>query len=117
MSADASIDGFYTAFVTGSHGQAIVLFVFRGGLAVGADMGGCIYDGTYVKAEDSQSITLSLTVKQPGGITTVQGETLPSEGRQFDIQFSVPLDTVLPYFRVDTPHGSVNARLQKIRGL
>jgi hypothetical protein len=116
MDSKTPIEGFYTAFVTGTHSQGIGLFVFREGSAAGVDMGGCTYSGTYLKADDNRSLNMSVTVKQPGGMTTVQGETVPPEGREFEIRFSVPLDPTLPFFRVDTLHGPVNVRLQKIRG-
>lgn len=60
-----SINGFYSAFMSGEDGQGYALLVFKDGNIVGADPLGVQFDGVYSK--DGQGWSGEVTVKAPPG--------------------------------------------------
>lgn len=111
------VDGFYVAFVTGTGGQGIALFVFRDGVVVGSDMAGVKYDGSYRLIDGGLGLEVTARVRAPGGVNLVQGRVTPPEGYSYSLTIRVPLGEESSFFRVETPLGPVNAKLVKLRGL
>jgi hypothetical protein len=111
-----AIDGIYAAFVTGSVSQGVLFLVFQNGVITGADFGGVMYDGSYIPNMEGDRARLKMTAKVPPGIITIQGKQSSEFGEQFSIECTVPVAGDVPYFRVETPNGPVNVRLQKLRG-
>ncbi len=117
MSAASRMDGFYVAYISGTAGLGMAMFIFREGVMVGSDISGVSYDGTYVASEDGRSAQVSAVVNVPGGTTLVQGVVVPPEGESFRIERLIPLVNDAQFFPLDTPHGPVNVRLTKLRDL
>jgi hypothetical protein len=111
------IDGFYVAYISGTAGLGMGMFIFSNGVVVGSDISGVSYDGTYVASEDGKSAHVTALVKVPGGTTLIQGVVVPPEGESFQLDRIIPILSDAPFFPLDTPHGPVNVRLTKLRDL
>jgi hypothetical protein len=110
------IEGLYAAFITGTNSQGLIFLVMQNGIITGADFGGVMYGGSYIPSMEGDHAILKMTAKVPPGIMTVQGKLSPENGEEFSVECTVPLRSEIPYFRVETPNGPVNVRLQKLRG-
>lgn len=110
-------EGIYAAFVTGVVSQGLIILVLKDGIVMGADFSGVTLDGTYTVSADGSHAALKLTGKSPAGITTIQGRIIPEGGETNQIETVVPLTDDAPFFRIETPNGPVNVRLQKLRDL
>jgi hypothetical protein len=109
-------DGIYAAFVTGLVSHGLLVLVLRDGIVTGADFAGVILDGTYTVNDDRTYATLNLIGNSPAGIMTIQGKIIPKGGEINHIEAVIPLTGDVPFFRIETPNGPVNVRLQKLRG-
>jgi hypothetical protein len=112
-----SIDGFYTAYLTGKAGSGFAMFVARHGSFVGADMLGALYDGTIVESGGT-GYTVTLAVKLPPNLPLIQGGVSGPQGEAFELTFHIPLNFLSEAFiRIDAKHGPLNAKLVKIRAI
>ena len=109
-------DGIYAAFVTGLASQGLLVLVLKDGIVTGADFAGVMLDGTYTVNDGGTHATLKLIGKSPPGIMTIQGKVIPEGGETNHIETVVALTGDVPFFRIETPNGPVNVRVQKLRG-
>jgi hypothetical protein len=108
------LNGFYSAYLTGSAGPGFAMLIFRRGVIVGADAMGAKYDGVYT--EQANGFLVKLRVYLPPNTLLVQGATTGSEADISEIGFSLPPNFLsLPFVRVDAKHGPVNVKLVKLR--
>jgi hypothetical protein len=76
----APLEGFYSAYITGSSGQGLALLVFRHGAIVGVDAAGAKYDGTYADVDGGFSVKLGIWL--PPNTLLVQGVTTGKSGNR-----------------------------------
>ena len=113
---NASINGFYAAYLTGTATQGFAMLIFRNGTVVGIDAGGVKYDGTYSDSGTGYAVKLKVSI--PPNTPLVQGVTTGAEGDNSEIVFQLPVDFLSrPFIRVDAKHGPVNAKIVKLREL
>jgi hypothetical protein len=114
---DTSIDGFYSAFLTGREGSGFAVFVIRKGVVVGADVLGGTYNGG-IEASTNNAYTVTLNVRTPPNIPTIQGGVTGSDGQTSDISFRLPSTFLVePFIRIDTNNGPVNCKFVRVRGI
>jgi hypothetical protein len=110
------MDGFYAAYLTGSAGSSIAIFVFQNNKIAGADAGGGKYDGEYKISEDGESVIGNMKFSMPVGGSSITGASATTMPILIDIPFKIPLnfskDDIILF---NTPIGPVNAKLVKIR--
>lgn len=110
----ASIDGFYSCYMTGAEGNGFAMFVFQAGVISGADPLGVLFDGTYVENKTDFDARINVTV--PSGGTVIQGASAGPAGLTYQVTFKLKADfQEMDFFRIDTPLGAVNVRLKKLR--
>lgn len=110
-----SINGFYSAFMSGEDGQGYALLVFRDGRIVGADPLGVTFDGQY--AEDGDGWAGEVVVTAPPGGTLIQGVTPGPSGIVYSVPLRLPSDfQSQPFLHIQTPLGPVNVKLTWVRG-
>jgi hypothetical protein len=111
---NASINGFYAVYLTGSSSQGFAMLVFRNQEIVGVDAGGVKYDGTYCDSERGFAIKLKVSI--PPNAPLVQGVTVGPQGDNSELNFELPIDFLSqPFIRIAAKHGPVNAKLVKLR--
>jgi hypothetical protein len=112
-----TMDGIYAAYMTGTDGQGFAMFVFHNGILSGADPLGVRFDGMYQSTEDGKiSATIKVTVPPEG--TVVQGVSVGSSPLIYEVPLLLEADLEsVGVFRLDTPLGPVNVKLEKLRGL
>jgi hypothetical protein len=112
-----TIDGIYAAYMTGTDGQGFGMFVFHNGILSGADPLGVRFDGMYESTEDGKILaTIKVTVPPEG--TVVQGVSVGSSPLTYEVPLLLEADLEsMGVFRLDTPLGPVNVKLEKLRGL
>lgn len=109
------MNGIYAGYFTGKVGSGFAMFVLKDGVLTGADVTGVLFDGEY-KAADTKAVTGILHAKIPPGTTTIQGVTAGERGLNYSAPFSLPANFESePYVTVETPLGTVNVRLVKLR--
>lgn len=112
------LDGFYSAYFTGTAGNAIAMFIFRSGTIVGADAGGGKYDGQYALAGDGQHVDATVRFILPIGSSTITGVAAQAEPLSLDVPLRLPLEfNRNDVHRIETPLGPLDAKFEKIRGL
>jgi hypothetical protein len=112
-----SIEGFYTAYLSGEQGRGLAMFIFENGLIVGADAFGVMFDGKYYDTETT-SISVSLTVKTPPNVFMINGGTSGPHGEENQIKFDLTEDFASrDFIRLEGPRGPVNVKLVKNRNL
>src|SRR3989344_4642648 len=100
--AMVSINGFYSAFMSGEDGQGYALLVFKDGNIVGADPLGVQFDGVYSK--DGQGWSGEVTVKAPPGGTLIQGVTTGPSGIVYSVPIRLPSGfQEQPFIHIETP--------------
>jgi hypothetical protein len=111
---NASINGFYAAYLTGSAGQGLAMLIFRNGAIVGVDAAGAKYDGTYT--DTGTGFAVKLKVALPPNILLVQGASTGPAGDSSELELQLPADFLSqPFIRVNAKHGAVNVKLAKLR--
>jgi hypothetical protein len=55
------MDGFFRIAFTGAAGSGFGMLVLRGGVIVGADVGGAMYDGSYTDNSSTQALDFRVT--------------------------------------------------------
>jgi hypothetical protein len=111
-----SVEGFYSAYITGKEGQGFAMIIFMAGRIIGADAGGFLYDGQYVEGGDGMSVSLS--IKAPPNVPRVQGGLTGPEGEESLLNFHLPQNFASnDFIRIDTQRGPVNVKLVRLRGI
>jgi hypothetical protein len=114
---NAEIDGLYAAYLTGRSGQTFAMLLFGEQRVSGADAGGVMYDGKYIKTEDN-GYHVTMDVKAPPHSALIQGAVTGVNGEQDHLNFSLPNDfSSRDFVRIETLHGPVNAKLVKVRDI
>jgi hypothetical protein len=114
------LDGFYVGYMSGKgeNGYGIVLFVIKQNNIVGVDAGGVKFDGTYSEDKEKGGYSGHMKVVAPPNIQLIQGINTGPSGLTYEVPLFMPANFVeLPSFRVDTPLGPVNVRLERLRDL
>jgi hypothetical protein len=113
---NTSINGFYAAYLAGSAGQGLAMLVFRNGTVVGVDAAGVKYDRTYRDTESGFAVKLSVSI--PPNTSLIQGASSGPQSDMSELEMQLPADFLSqPYIRINAKHGSVNAKLTKLREL
>lgn len=113
----ASINGFYSAFMSGEDGQGYALLIFKNGVIVGADPLGVTFDGSYAN-DGGGGWSGEVVVKAPPGGTLIQGVTPGPSGLVYTVPISLPADFQdQPFIHIETPLGPVNVRLTWLRDI
>lgn len=112
------MDGFYSAYFTGTHGSGYAVLVMHDGAIAGADATGASYDGHYRFNDKTGTYDGSVLLKPRQGTTLVTGAKVD---RVADV---VPIPIRLPanfengqIVRVETPAGPINVTFHKLRDL
>ena len=115
--APNSIEGFYATYLTGAMGSSFAIFTFREGKIAGADIGAGKYDGTYTVDPKTNLVHCLIDFVLPVGQPSITGAMAQAEPLRLKVPLALP-STIDPkeVFRIETPIGPVNARLEKIRG-
>ncbi|TLG75162.1 hypothetical protein [Methylocystis sp. B8] len=112
-----SVDGFFTAFLTGKAGSGFSMFVIRKGKLVGSDMLGAVYDGR-IEQDGADAYKVILGVRLPPNLPLIQGGMSGPFGDTYEMSFNLPHEfTSQSFVRIDTKHGPLNAKIVKIRAL
>lgn len=102
------MNGIYSITFRGAADWGMGLLVFLNGAISGADVGGALYDGTYV--DDGTAVVARMTLIVPPGVMLVQGTPpRPTEVR-------LPFDATIPKSAIENgtpvlvnlPPGPVN---------
>lgn len=138
MAAAPSLDGFYLARIAtprppdpeheawhavlgdsdhDHEDEAIILAIFRGGVVVGADPGGCRYDGTLTPTKDGRVAVRIRMVAMPDLLLFGEVPTGP-DGADYDFAFTFEAGVLegAPV-TIETPGGPATLRLEKLRDL
>lgn len=110
------VDGFYAAYFSSREGYGAALIAMRRGTVAGADPSGVKIDGTYANVENRYIVEVRIAA--PPGALLVQGGIAGANGHSYDISFTFTdkLDAA-PFIRVDTPHGPLNVKFVRLRGI
>lgn len=109
------IDGFYAITFRGTADWGMGMFILKAGKITGADIGGVIYDGSYVEHEEH--VDVSVNARVPPGATLVQGVPAQSVWTTYDFSGALPkraLDTNEPVL-LNLPPGPVNVIFKRVR--
>lgn len=102
--------------MTGAKDQGFAILVLRDGVAVGIDLGGVKFDGTYAQVEGG--FDLRLRIEIPPNSDLIQGVRTGAETVVSDFRFTLPANFLAqPFMRIEAPHGPLNARITKMRDL
>jgi hypothetical protein len=116
MTLEVSVDGIYSAYLTGIAGSGIAMITLKNGVLVGADVSGILFDGQYRNVSDGYRGFITVSV--PGGGQLIQGVTAPPQGLNYEVPIHFPPDFLeRPFITITTPYGAVNCRLVKLRSL
>jgi hypothetical protein len=111
---NASINGFYAAYLTGSAGQGFAMLVFRDGTIVGVDATGVKFDGTYGFIGGGFPVKLKVSI--PPNTLLIQGVTSGPQNDNSELEFQLPVDFLSqPFIRISAKHGPLNVKLVKLR--
>jgi hypothetical protein len=111
------MDGFFRIAFTGAAGSGFGMLVLRGGVIVGADVGGAMYDGSYTDNSSTQALDFRVTMTAPAGIIPVQTGIPLTEPVNVPISGSVSLGNITTETPTlfETPLGPVNIIFKKLR--
>jgi hypothetical protein len=106
------IDGIYTAYLTGTSGQGMAMFVFKDGQIAGADMSGLTFTGRFKTS--GGRVVGHLSYVMPAGAISITGISFEKASDKIEVPIDLPeeLDPVETY-RVNTPIGPINAKFVK----
>lgn len=106
------IDGIYTAFFTGTAGQAMAMFVFKDGKIGGADMVGVIFSGEYTV--EAEQISGKVIFRMPAQSTSITGAVFETESEDIEVPITLPVYlNPSETYQFNTPIGTLNTKFQK----
>lgn len=110
------VDGFYAVYLSSGTGFGAAMFIVRDGKIAGADPHGVVLNGSCSRRGDTYKAKVKIEV--PPGATLLQGGAAGPEGTKYEVNFTFdyPLDG-LPFRRIETPMGPVNAKFVKVRSM
>ena len=116
LSMAGSVDGFYAVYLSSGTGFGAAIFIIRDGKIAGADPHGVVLNGLCSRRGDTYKAKVKIEIA-PGAALLQGGEAGP-EGTKYEVSFTFdyPLDG-LPFRRIETPMGPVNAKFVKVRGM
>ncbi|MGO6815540.1 hypothetical protein ACCS67_11715 [Rhizobium brockwellii] len=118
MAVENSLNGFYTAYFTGSAGNSMGMFIFLNGIITGADVGGGRYDGKYRYSVDGTRIVAEIQFSLPIGNLSITGIAAEAAPISVEMALELPVEfNAHDVHRLETPLGPINAKLEKIRGM
>ena len=118
MASTSAVDGIYSAYFTGVHGNSIAMFVFKDRLITGADVGGGLYEGHFDLTEDGKNIDARITFTLTIGGQSITGASAADEPVRVEVPLRLPGEiNKEDTFRIETPIGPINAKFQKLRTL
>lgn len=108
----SSVEGIYTAYLTGAAGQGMAMFVFTDGKIAGADIAGLTFAGSY-QIKDSRLIG-EVRYRMPAGSLSITGASFEQGSDNIVVPLSLP-EQIDPNetYRVNTPIGPLNAKFVK----
>jgi len=111
------MNGIYSITFRGAADWGMGLLVFLNGVISGVDVGGAIYDGTYV--DDGQEISTKMILTVPPGVMLVQGT--PPRATEFKIPFELKIskdaiENSSPVL-VNLPPGPVNVIFKRLKAV
>lgn len=110
------MEGFYAVYYTGVVGFGHAVLVAKDGVLTGADVTGCVYDGSY-ELSGNGDVRVDVILTAIAGTTLVTGQTL-SETIKIEISSTMVGGFVEgKYVTLQTSVGPVNATFRKIRGM
>jgi hypothetical protein len=111
------MDGFFRIAFTGTAGSGFGVLVFHGGVIVGADVAGAIFDGSYTDNSATQALDFQVTMSAPAGVVPVQTGIPLTEPMSLPISGSVPIQNITTETPtlLQTPLGPVNVVFKKLR--
>ncbi|MCA3312366.1 MAG: hypothetical protein ING24_13155 [Roseomonas sp.] len=111
-----ALDGFYAVYMASRGGEALAVITIDQGVIRGAGLDATCYDGSLSSAVDG--FVVSLHVSVPAELSLVQGGSSGSDGQNFVVSFRLPSDFAQrDFISIETPHGLVNAKFRRLRGL
>ncbi|CAM3870522.1 hypothetical protein [Litorimonas haliclonae] len=111
------LEGFYSAYFSGTAGNSFGVFVFKDGLIRGADAGGGIYKGSYETVENEDSFKGNIIFLLSPGSYTITGMENGSEPVILEVPIKLPVILrKTDVHRIETPNGPINAKFDKISG-
>jgi hypothetical protein len=110
------LEGFYAVYMASRDGEALAVITLDNRMIRGAGLDGTCFDGSFKLLADGLEVSLHVSV--PAEMNLIQGGTSGSHGVDFDLSFPLPLDFAQrDFIKIETPHGLVNARFRRLRGL
>lgn len=111
-----TLDGFYAVYMSSRGGEALAVLMLDTGVIRGAGLDLTCYDGSMVSSGNGFDVVLHVSV--PAELDLIQGGSSGNAGSEFDLAFRLPADfATRDFITVETPHGLVNARFRRLRGI
>ena len=108
------IDGIYIAYFTGAGGNGMGMFVFRDGKIAGGDTGAWVYRGTY-QVDDEDMAVGEVDFEIPPGASSITGASAAGQPLSVKVPIRLPVDIdENATYRIETPHGPLNAKFRKV---
>ncbi|MBL9074619.1 hypothetical protein [Tabrizicola sp.] len=109
---EISLEGIYTAYLTGIAGQGIAMFVFTKGRIAGADMAGLTFSGSY-SVKDGRMVG-EVIYTMPAGTISITGASFDKYSDAIKVPINLPaeIDPTETYL-INTPIGPLNAKFVK----
>jgi hypothetical protein len=109
-------DGFYAVYMSSQSGEALAVLTLEKGIIRGAGLDSTCYDGSIKLSDNGFDVALHVAV--PARLELIQGGSSGSIGLEFDLTFWLPTNFAeCDFITIETPHGLVNARFRRLRGL
>ncbi|AUR00011.1 hypothetical protein [Phaeobacter inhibens] len=107
-----SFEGIYTAYLTGTAGQGMAMFVFAAGKISGADIAGLVFSGSYViKGNTVEGL---VEYRMPSNSLSITGATFARDSEIISVPITLPTEIdEQETYRIETPIGPLNAKFVK----
>jgi hypothetical protein len=111
------MDGFFRIAFTGTAGSGFGMLAFHGGLIVGADVAGAMFDGSYTDNSATQALDFQVTMSALAGFVPVQTGIALTEPTSMPISGSIPIENITTETPtlLQTPLGPVNVVFTRLR--
>ena len=111
---DSKIEGFYAAYMTGTAGTSVLLFVIKDWKLTGVDVGGMKYDGEVTEIKTGFHCSVVYII--PPGASMITGSPPPTSPQRIPLNFDLPRDFANGQtISIVTPLGPLNAKFEKLR--